>query len=88
MSEPNESLPESARGIPGSRYRVVHLRTAEYNDPAVRAAWQAKGSAVLGPMEGHVPYIRCPICSTDEPEPEEKDCAICGAGPCLFRESP
>jgi hypothetical protein len=79
MSElPEKSEPEMSDD---KAYSIVHLRRAEIEDPAVRASWQARGYATLGPVEGHDPHVRCPICSTDEP-PE--DCALCGQGPCAF----
>jgi hypothetical protein len=62
--------------------RVVHLRRADYDDPAVRASWQAQGFATLGPAEGHEPYVRCPICSTGKEPPDPPDCVLCGQGPC------
>jgi hypothetical protein len=62
---------------------VVHLRRADYDDPTVRASWQAQGFATLGPVEGHDPYVRCPICSTDpQPPPDLPGCGLCGQGPC------
>jgi hypothetical protein len=80
MSEDKE--PEA--NVDDKQHRVVHLRRAEYEDPAVRAAWQERGYATMPPMEGHDPHRRCPICSTDE-EPK-KDCPYCGEGPCLLRQ--
>lgn len=73
MSEsrpPEPSPPETSSPTPVS---VVHLRRAEYEDPAIRAIWQRRGFATLGPTEGHDPYVRCPICSTDTP-PEPCPC--------------
>ena len=61
-----EHPPEVQHGL-GQPYRIVHLRTAEYQDEALRARRQACGYAVMRPMEGHDPHIRCPVCSTDKP---------------------
>jgi hypothetical protein len=67
--------------------QVVHLRRAEIDDPAVRQHWQDRGYATLGPVEGHDPHQRCPICSTDKPpEPPKKGCPYCGEGPCRLGE--
>jgi len=79
-SRPEPQEPRSAYDKP---YRIVHLRRADYEDPAVRAQWQARGFATLYPVEGHDPYVRCPICSTDE-KPARPDCPYCGQGPCLL----
>jgi hypothetical protein len=65
---------------------VVHLRRAEISDPAIRAEWQARGYATLGPVEGHDPHQLCPICSTGEPPPEKPGCSICGQGPCRLAD--
>jgi hypothetical protein len=70
--------------------RIVHLRQADMDNAAVRTSWQQRGYATLGPVEGHDPYQRCPVCSTDEPGPEKprEDCAICGQGPCALTGLP
>ena len=77
-----EEEPSRAEHSTDKPHRVVHLRRADYDDPDARAPWHARGYAVLPPTEGHDPYKRCPICSTDEPDP---DCEYCGQGPCLMR---
>jgi len=86
MSEPRDRLSESSGPRNSSPVRVVHLRRAEIDDPAVRRHWQDQGYATLPPVEGHDPHQRCPVCSTDKPKP---DCPYCGQGPCwlskLFR---
>ena len=74
-SEPERSNPHT----------IVHLRRRDYENPAVRARWHSRGYSTMPPMEGHDPYIRCPICSTDE-EPEKPDCPYCGQGPCFFSQ--
>ena len=71
--------------MPGKPHRIVHLRRRDLDDPSVAAGWHARGYATLGPIEGHDPYVRCPICSTDTPEPEKPDCPVCGQGPCQLR---
>jgi hypothetical protein len=60
--------------LPDRPVRIVHLRRAEIADPAVRAAWHARGYATLPPVEGHDPHRRCPVCSTDHLPP----CPLCG----------
>lgn len=84
MSEHEEIRPE----MPGKGHAIVHLRRADYEKEAVRASWQKRGYAVLGPVEGHDPYQWCPICSTGEPDPPREDCALCGQGPCAFTGLP
>jgi hypothetical protein len=79
-------IPTDGPGGPSyGRALVVHLRRADYEDPAVRATWHARGYATVAPMEGHDPDRRCPICSDGgepEPEPERGGCPMCGTGPC------
>lgn len=76
----NKPTPEQSLGETG--HRIVHLRRADLDKPEIAASWHGRGYATMPPMEGHDPYIRCPICSTDEPE--RPDCAICGRGPCAL----
>jgi hypothetical protein len=78
---PGPEVPRSEANVPGEGHAIVHLRRADLDNPQVAAGWHARGYATLGPVEGHDPYQRCPICSTDEPDP---DCAICGQGPCAL----
>jgi hypothetical protein len=70
--------------LPGKPHKIVHLRRADLDKPEIAASWHSRGYATLGPMEGHDPYIRCPICSTGEDPPEKPECPYCGPGPCFF----
>lgn len=89
----NIRKPEPSKGktLADQPVRIVHLRRADYGKPEVRKRWQDLGYATLGPMEGHDPYVRCPICSTDTPAPDKpprEDCSLCGQGPCAFTGLP
>jgi hypothetical protein len=90
MAEHEKFQPETEVSRPAKirPVRIVHLRRADLDDPRVAAGWHARGYATLGPVEGHDPYQRCPICSTDGPDPEKPECGFCGQGPCIFTGRP
>lgn len=77
MTAPGEPGPGPECEAAPRPVRIVHLRRAEYEEAAARAAWHRRGYATLGPVEGHDPYERCPHCSTDTPPPR----CPCGAEP-------